>query len=208
LQQEGKIRVALSAEQMPALFSLLQQGIPVQVNVGVSLEQLLDELFRMPRAYIDDRIQTILLDGKPVDDLGVSIHDNSVIALSAAMPGLVGTTLRRGGHLAAFRKGIAFQDRPGASETHLGRVTVKVFNTLIKELGLRMLENGVCVADGDVRDMLAGLRDRLGLSRIFVDSDGETGHLDGCLADRLPPPDNGDRFWFLQILQKAEQPQQ
>ena len=35
-----------------------------------------------------------MLDGKPVDDIGSSfLHDGSTLALSAAMPGLVGATL-------------------------------------------------------------------------------------------------------------------
>ena len=58
-----------------------------------------------------EKIQSIMLDGKPVDDIGSAmIHDGSVLALSAAMPGLVGATLRRGGAYASFRSAITYHE--------------------------------------------------------------------------------------------------
>jgi len=204
LQHNGEVRIALASEQMPSLLSLLQVGVPVQGYVGISVEQFLNGLFQIPRTYIDNRIQTILLDGKPVDDLDVTIQGDSVLALSAAMPGLVGTTLRRGGHLAAFRKEITFQDRHDAIDTHLDRVTIKFFNALIRELGLALLRSGICMAERDLRDTLAWLAGRFAPSHILADINGKLRSLGEFLADQMLPTDTADRLWILQIAQKAE----
>jgi len=40
--------------------------------------------------YVTQRISTIFLDGKPVDDIDtLLVRDGAVLSLSAAMPGLV-----------------------------------------------------------------------------------------------------------------------
>ena len=52
-----------------------------------------------------------MLDGKPVDDIGAAlVQDGSTLALSAAMPGLVGATLRRGGAYSSFRSAITYHE--------------------------------------------------------------------------------------------------
>ncbi len=61
------------------------------------------------------------------------VRDGSVLALSAAMPGLLGATMRKGGRYAAFRKDISQHgDVCGICETP-GRVTVKLFNMVARE---------------------------------------------------------------------------
>jgi hypothetical protein len=78
-------------------FLLLQQGVKIRRRVGCSVDIFLrEEIGAAPETI--EKIQSIMLDGKPVDDISSAlIHDGSTLALSAAMPGLVGATLRRGG---------------------------------------------------------------------------------------------------------------
>jgi hypothetical protein len=58
------------------------------------------------------------------------------------MPGLLGATMRKGGRYAAFRKDISQRaDEKGARGTS-GRITVKMFNMVARELGGRILEKG------------------------------------------------------------------
>ncbi|MCX5908268.1 MAG: hypothetical protein NTY64_14075, partial [Deltaproteobacteria bacterium] len=92
------LQLTLPGDQAVRFFPLFQQGIRLKVRVGCSLKQLLGEQLGLAPDYLEERVQTLFLDGKVVDDLeNAFIRDGSVIALSAALPGLAGATLRRGG---------------------------------------------------------------------------------------------------------------
>lgn len=52
----------------------------------------------LPHFYVEERIQTLLLNGLAVDDPDTAVLESGArLALSAAMPGVLGATLRRGG---------------------------------------------------------------------------------------------------------------
>ena len=60
------------------------------------------------------------------------------------MPGLAGATLRSGGQFAPMRRGISYDARKNQAETfQKGKVTLKLFNHVLKELGPGFLETGV-----------------------------------------------------------------
>jgi hypothetical protein len=115
-------------------------GLPRSV-----LEFLVQDLGLTPE-YVRQRITTVFLDGQVVDVLeDAALREGSRLALSAAMPGLVGATLRRSGPYAAMRAEIT---RPAEHEVHVGSaattvVEVKLFNLLIDEIGPVLLERGV-----------------------------------------------------------------
>ena len=96
--------------------------------------------------YVQQRITTVFLDGQVVDVLeDATLRKGSRLALSAAMPGLVGATLRRSGPYAAMRAEIT---RSAEHELHVCSavttvVEVKLFNLLIDEIGPVLLERGV-----------------------------------------------------------------
>ena len=100
-------------------------------------------------AYVRDRIETIFIDGMVVDDLdGSVVRDGSTVTLSAAMPGLVGATLRRGGYYKAMRSGISWStlgDDGLPEEVGPGLVRVKLFNLILREVGPQLLAHGVLV---------------------------------------------------------------
>jgi len=113
--------------------------------VGCSLKDLLCGQFLLDETYVDRRITTIFLDGKPVDAVGSArILEGSTLALSAAMPGLAGAILRRGGALAPLRANIPREEgeRSVAPERD-GVITVKLFNLLVPELATGFLRRGV-----------------------------------------------------------------
>ncbi|OQX15922.1 MAG: hypothetical protein BWK80_40550 [Desulfobacteraceae bacterium IS3] len=113
-----------------------QQGVQIKIPTGCSLKTLLCEVWEIPQDYVTNRISTIFLDGKPVDDLEAAmIRDGSVLSLSAAMPGLVGAVMRRGGSLASFRSSITYAENENMPERKEGVITLKLFNLLIAELG-------------------------------------------------------------------------
>ena len=136
-------------------FLLLQQGVKIRRRVGCSVDDFLRQELGAAPAMIE-KIQSIMLDGKPVDEIGAAkIHDGSVLALSAAMPGLVGATLRRGGAYASFRSAITYHEAGKACASGEGWVSIKLFNLMMAELGPGLLRQGVLIRAHDLADLLA-----------------------------------------------------
>jgi hypothetical protein len=119
----------------------------VAVRDGVTVQAFLTEQLGVDPAYVRERVSTVFLDGWVVDSLERAVlHHGSSLALSAAMPGLVGATFRKGGFYSTLRAGISWQAggdgrAEGAGEE--GIVRVKLFNLLIRELGPALLRHGV-----------------------------------------------------------------
>jgi hypothetical protein len=133
-------------DSLPAFRTLFQLGVGVSIQTGTSLEDLLCCQWQIDRAYVMNRISTLFLDGKPVDDLPAAVvRDGATLALSGAMPGLIGATMRRGGVLASFRSGITYCSANETSQSGSGRITLKLFNLLIDELGPGFLTRGIWV---------------------------------------------------------------
>jgi len=92
---------------------------------------------------VSGRITTIFLNSKAVDKAGTAvIRDNDVLALSGAMPGLVGATMRSGGYYAAMRGAMTYSDDRVIPVGQRGVITLKLFNLLLAELGPRLLLRG------------------------------------------------------------------
>jgi hypothetical protein len=140
---------------MPRFYPLLQQGVALKVRVGCSVKDLLCEQFGLSNEYIEKRIQTLFLEGKPLDNINSTvIQDGSILALSAAMPGLAGATLRRGGFFAPMRSQISFGGVVEGGSSKKGMITLKLFNLLIKELGPFFLERGVWIKGDRLKEFL------------------------------------------------------
>jgi hypothetical protein len=135
------------AEALPAFGTLFQLGVGVAIQTGTTLEDLLCCQWQIERAYVMNRISTLFLNRQSVDDLSAAIvEDGATLALSGAMPGLIGATMRRGGVLAPFRSGITHCAAAPQTASGQGRITLKLFNLLIEELGPRFLSQGVWIA--------------------------------------------------------------
>ncbi|MGE4296577.1 MAG: hypothetical protein AB7E47_00990 [Desulfovibrionaceae bacterium] len=155
--------LTVAAPVAAAFRHLLQQGVIVPCTTGVSVRALLVDQMGLAPDYVEERIQTLFLDSKPVDDLDASVVlDHSTLALSAAMPGLVGATMRRAGAIAAFRAGISCPggDCPESGQVD-GVVYLKCFNLIIDDLGGEMLARGVLVPADAARDIMNRLGDEL-----------------------------------------------
>ena len=137
--------IALDPADLPLLLPLLQQGVQIEIENDCSLEDLLCRQWGLERDYVLGRISTLFLDGRPVDDIETArVTDGARLALSCAMPGLIGATMRRGGVLASFRSSISHQENPiPASRERRALITVKLFNMLTRELGPVLLAQGV-----------------------------------------------------------------
>ena len=141
---------------------LLQNGFFLpNIKVGSSVREFLSGDLGLTPEYIRDRIQSLFLDGKPVDDYDAAhIRNGSRLALSSALPGLVGATLRQGGLLASFRGSITYRDS-GINETGSGTVHVKLFNLIMDELGPSFLLDGILVKTADLQRFLQAESDLL-----------------------------------------------
>ena len=141
---------------LPRFDDLLQTGFIVTTLMELSVRAYLSGELGLPNRYIDTRVTTIFLDGKPVDNIDSAvIREGCTLALSSAMPGLVGATMRRDSHYASLRNTISYRapDRSGLPVQ--GPFRIKLFNLLLKELGPVFLERGICVPLSELAGFLA-----------------------------------------------------
>lgn len=153
-------------------FGLLQGGFRISAGVGCSIKDFLVGQCCLEEAYINGRISTIFLDAKPVDDIDTAIIENgSTLALSGAMPGLVGAVMRRGSAYSSFRSTISYSKGRGESPRKDGIIRVKLFNIILNELGPFFLEGGILVSSDDLREFLSGKGDDFlrGITELTVD---------------------------------------
>jgi hypothetical protein len=154
----------LSLIAEPELFGkflqILQKGVKVKARVGSTvLSFLCDDLGLSPE-YVDKRIQTLFLNGKAIDNPDTALlKEDSTLALSAAMPGLLGATLRKGSYYAKMRSEISYQEQSAAVAVHEGFVLLKLFNLLPAEMGPAVLARGIWWKGEELNQFLKGLPD-------------------------------------------------
>ena len=152
-----QLRLVIDDSQLPGFYQILQAGFMVKALVGCNTKSFLTQQLGISPEYITERIQSIFLEGRPVDDLdSAMIHDGSHLSLSAAMPGLVGATLRRGGVYGALRSSITYNESDSQCEIAEGCVHLKLFNLLMKELGPDLLSKGIYLKSSHLAGFLSG----------------------------------------------------
>lgn len=153
----GYLRLHFQKNLIAAFSPLLQQGFYIEITAG-NIQDRLCHICDMDPGDMRGLVQTVFLNGKPVDDMEkTTIQNGDCLALSAAMPGLVGATMRSGGVLAGFRRTITHRPPQSQSDTQNGIMTVKLFNLLIREMGPRFLRQGILLEMEDFRDLLLSL---------------------------------------------------
>jgi len=146
-------RIQVSPDAIQELAPLFQKGIRMDIETGCTVKSLLLEQWALPADYVMGRISTLFLNGKPVDDMDEArVGEGAVLALSSAMPGLVGAVMRRGGFYASLRGGITYRETAAHSTVRKGTITVKLFNLLIREIGPYFLRRGFRVCRRDLPD--------------------------------------------------------
>jgi hypothetical protein len=174
----------IEPSDISAFSPLLQEGVGVLITSGAVLTKILGRDMGLDSAYIDARIKTVFLNGHPVDDYASAVvNDGDALALSAAMPGLVGATFRSGGILSPFRSGISFRNASAPDSRKAAWITVKLFNLLVKEIGPGLLEKGVRVPATSLGPLLEALSAGKNKNRYSV-----------CVDDQAVDPDNSARF--------------
>jgi hypothetical protein len=141
-----ELTLTFGRSELSRFNAVLQRGVAVRTSAGHSVFGFLTDEVGLASEYVRQRITTVFVDGQVVDVLEDTIlREGALLALSAAMPGLVGATLRRSGPYAAMRSEITRraerEPSPQAAATIV--IRVKLFNLLIEEIGPAVLERGV-----------------------------------------------------------------
>jgi hypothetical protein len=138
---------------LSSFFQLLQGGFFLAASVGCSIDALLCEQFGLDKEYVLQRITTLFLDGKPVDDIDAAVvRDGATLTLSAAMPGLVGAAMRRGGAFASLRRSITAKNEDASAQHGTGVIRMKLFNMVMDELGPGFLKKGITIGSAQLID--------------------------------------------------------
>ena len=187
-----KIKLTIAADGLLSLLLLLQYGVLLRVQVGCSIKSLLCEQLGVSPTYLEERIKTVLLDGHVVDDVASAIiRDGSTLAISAAMPGLVGATLRRGGQLTSLRSAVTHREAETIWSRREGCVHLKLFNLLVPELGPILLKKGVYIGRDYFEAFLQSLPELFWKQCKVAEVDGQPVTLDYVL--RMAWMENCDR---------------
>jgi hypothetical protein len=151
-----EIRFAVTTKTIKNFCLMLQKGFMVEAHTGCSISSLLSEQFGFSPDFVVKRVTTVLLDGKPVDDIeSAMVTEKSRLALSAAMPGLVGAVLRKESAYASFRRSITHREGSDHCVARQGLIEMKLFNSLMEEMGQEFLKVGIMVEGADVGSFLA-----------------------------------------------------
>ncbi len=155
--RENSLQISVESKKISRFLSLFTAGVSLPVQTGTTLKELICNQLGVSENYFENRVQTIFLNFKAVDQPEKAVvNDGAFVTLSAAMPGLVGATMRKGGTLAGFRSGISCAEGEECLGAARGRITLKLLNMVARELGPTFLEQGVHL----VGDQLAALLDR------------------------------------------------
>ena len=141
-----RLSLVVDVKLVPLFFQLLGHGFCVNVQTGGSVKDLLCGQLGIHEDYLAQRIKTIFLNSRVVDDVNTAIVDrDATLALSGAMPGLVGAILRSGGYYAPMRSQISHEKNTALTQLKDGQVTLKLWNLVVKELGPTFLERGIWI---------------------------------------------------------------
>lgn len=155
MAEEKEIIIRGDCRLIRLFLPLLEQGGTIDVRVGGSLRELIIDQLKVEEQYLDHRIQTIFLNARAVDTPEqIVVKHGDVLALSGAMPGLVGATLRKGGRYAAMRREISEGNTVARSNPVPGRIRLKLFNTVLNDLGCKILARGVRVENPALAELL------------------------------------------------------
>lgn len=171
-EEEPLLEIDVPADQLPRLFPLLGGGFGLRTEVDLTVSDWFGRQPGLSSEYLQSRVQTIFLDGKAVDDADRAVvRDGTTLALSAAMPGLVGATFRKGGRYAALRSAISYGGEGRGAGAGTGLLTLKLFNMVAAEIGPLFLERGIRVRGGGLVAFLARLPDafRQGCGAVRLD---------------------------------------
>ena len=189
------LSLVVKNEMVPIFFQLLGHGFSLTVQTGCSVKELLCRQLGIPEDYLNERIKTVFLNSRVVDELSLAIvNEGSALALSGAMPGLVGAILRSGGFYASMRSQISYNQNKPSSVPRAGKITLKLLNLIVKELGPAFLEQGIWFNGGKLQEFIKHHREELKAGGAASELDGQPVEINNLLG-----LDWDDKTVFLQV---------
>ena len=168
-----RLDVTCDEEGLPSFYPLLQHGVLVKANLGVSVRKVLCGQLGVSPEYLDGRIKTVFLNGKPVDDVDAAVvPKGATIGLSAALPGFVGAALRKGGFYSRMRQEITHSGQEEVREAGEGYFVLKLYNLVLNELGPLFLAAGFWTSADDLERFFSERPDRFWAGCKNVEIDG------------------------------------
>jgi hypothetical protein len=165
--------MTIDSDNLSIFSQLLMQGFQVRASVGCSVKMFLCRELCLDPDYVDQRIQTIFLNSKAVDNLDKAIvTQGATLALSAAMPGLVGATFRKSGYYSSFRSHVSQQNNIKSSR-HEGEVTIKLFNLIARDQGHIFLKRGIRISGKKFREFILQKKDAFRSAFKSISMDGK-----------------------------------
>jgi hypothetical protein len=173
--QNRTVTLCLTVEKdrVAAFLPLLSKGFMVKTKVGCSVRELLCGQLGLSGDYLEHRLQTIFLDGKAVDNVRAAlVGQDSTLALSAAMPGLAGASLRRGGAYASMRHQITHAKNVKKEIVNDGTILLKLFNLVAGDIGPMFLIQGIWISGKSIQDFFRKVPDHFWAGCRAVEIDG------------------------------------
>ena len=190
-----RLTLIVNARVVPLFFQLLGHGFYLNVQTGCSVKELLCNQLGIHEDYLEQRIQSIFLNGKVVDDVKSAIvPEDAAMALSGAMPGLVGAILRSGGFYAPMRRQISHEDNIPASQLKKGKITLKLWNLVVKELGPTFLQQGIWIGAEECKSFIERHSEELKTGCVTIELKGQP-----VEVDSLQKSDWKTKLVFLQV---------
>ena len=170
----NQLCMAVRDDLVPLFHRLLSRGVITFIQAGSSIKELLCGQFSINEEYLDKRIKTIFLNSKAVDDVNSTIVESeSTLALSGPMPGLAGATFQRGGFFSGMRSQISYDKALSNAPKRSGKIRLKLFNLVVKELGPTFLKRGVWLERKQLQDFISENSDQLTKGCISAKIDGQ-----------------------------------
>ncbi len=171
-RQCGAVSMVLDAPLISRCFGILQRGFFVKASVGISVGEMLSDQLELPAEWVSEKISTVFLDGKPVDDLDEAVvREGCTLALSSSVPGLAGAAMRRKGFYAPFRNSITHEKESAVSLKKEGLFRVKLFSLVMAELGPIFFKKGFYLSSGEFASFLTDQSESFfaGLQKVVLD---------------------------------------
>jgi len=170
MPQPHSLSIRASAQNLAGLAALAREGLGVSIAAGRSLRQTLAEDLGLGAECVECRIQTIFLDGSPVDDIDTDhARPGSALALAGALPGVAGICMQRKSRIGVFREGITHQSQDLPASQQSLRITLKLFNVIAEECLAQVLSRGVEVRSGRLAELLDANHEALAHARLELD---------------------------------------
>ena len=169
------IHISIDHNMIPMFFFFLEKGVKKEIKVGCDIKTMLSEQLKINADYIDNRIKTLFLDGRTVDDINSTIvNEGATLALSAAMPGLAGALFRRSENTEPSESKIDKKKETEQSKQQNGIITIKLFNLVLRELGPAFLKSGVLVSKEELTNFLSRQQEKFKKACKSVKINGHT----------------------------------